>query len=562
MEISIDRFKKILVDSGQVSFNDWTKIEKRVTAGESVRDIVLDMGILKPNEIDQIIADEIGYPYVSLSKKRIDEKVFSMIPEVMAKNSGVVAINTIGDRVVVGFVDPTEIETKNNVEKRLGHMVIPYLISPEDLKDVLERYKSSLKDEFNKLLKKVDDKSLPREEADEVIVRAVDLLISYGFNNKASDIHVEPFRKKAVIRFRIDGVMHDVLEIPKELLDPIVTRIKILSKMRTDEHRAAQDGKFRFTSKGEDLDIRVSSVPVVDGENVVMRLLSSQNRNYNLTDLGMNEGDRVKVEKAIKKPHGMVLVTGPTGSGKTTTVYALLKILNTREVHISTIEDPVEYDIEGVSQIQVDKKTNLTFAQGLRAIVRQDPDIIMVGEIRDEETAGIATNSAMTGHLVLSTLHANDAPTTLPRLLDMKIEPFLVASTVNVVVAQRLVRILCTVCRASKSLSKDEISTIESEVYLKEIFKDSGYNDLSKVTVFESSGCDVCHNTGYVGRTGIFEVLEIDEPIKSLISNRASSEEILQKAKEEGMSTMLQDGIEKVLNGVTTLDEVVRVTKS
>ncbi len=385
------------------------------------------------------------------------------------------------------------------------------------------------------------------------------MLLQYGYENKASDIHIEPYEDKILVRFRVDGVLHDVLSIDKKMHDLILTRIKILSRMRTDEHRSAQDGKIRHRMGKEKVDIRVSIIPITEGEKVVMRLLSSKNRQFNLIDLGFSDSDFKKVKKAVKNPHGMILATGPTGSGKTTTLYAILKILNKRTVNIATIEDPVEYDMEGVNQIQVNEKTDLTFAKGLRSIVRQDPDIIMVGEIRDEETAGIAVNSALTGHLVLSTLHTNDAATTLPRLLDMDIEPFLVASTVNIIVAQRLVRKICQTCRGSYTLTLKELKLIEGIKEIKEAYKDKGYKNVKKLNFYKGAGCKVCGNTGYHGRIGIYEVLEMNEDIKDSILRRASSDEITKLAKKNGMKTMLEEGVEKILNGETTIEEVFRV---
>jgi type II secretory ATPase GspE/PulE/Tfp pilus assembly ATPase PilB-like protein len=331
--------------------------------------------------------------------------------------------------------------------------------------------------------------------------------------------------------------------------------------MRTDEHQKAQDGKFRFNVGSETIDIRVSIVPVTQGENVVMRLLSSSNRRFGLADLGLNDNNLEILRKAMKNPHGMILVTGPTGSGKTTTLYAIINILNKRNIHIATIEDPVEYDIESVTQIQVNSKTNLTFAKGLRALVRQDPDIIMVGEIRDEETADIAVNSAMTGHLVLSTLHTNDAATAIPRFLDMGVEPFLIASTVNIVIAQRLVREICPKCRISYQPTHEESLMVEGNPGAKAIFKAKAGKDFSKLRLYKGAGCKICGQTGYSGRIGIFEILEMTEDIKKLVVSRASSDDIMSVAiKKNKMTTMLEDGIEKVLAGETTMEEVLRVT--
>ncbi|MFH0932681.1 MAG: GspE/PulE family protein, partial [bacterium] len=507
----------------------------------------------------KLMAEDSGYGFVNLREEKIDEEVLNLIPEIVARSKGIMAFARDKDSVKLGMVNPDDLEARHTIEKRIGQKVLPYLITKRDFQAVFSRYKASLKEEFENILKKLKDKALSREERDSLTIKIVNMLLQYGYQNKASDIHIEPRKKEVLVRFRIDGVLHEVLSIPKDLHELISMRIKILSKMRTDEHRAAQDGKLHFSASDgtadEMVDVRVSVVPVTEGENVVMRLLSEKARSFSLESLGLSDKDLKKVMLAMENPHGMILSTGPTGSGKTTTLYAVIKILNKPEVNIATIEDPVEYEIEGASQIQVNAKTNLTFARGLRAIVRQDPDIIMVGEIRDEETASIAVNSAMTGHLVLSTLHTNDAATTLPRLLDMGIEPFLVASTVNVVVAQRLVRKICVKCRASYQLTGEEKKIIKSDIHLKSIFKDQ------KIFLYKGNGCRVCGNTGYLGRIGIFEILEMADNIKNLILKRASSGEIMKLARQNGMTTMLDDGAKKVFSGITTLEEVLRVIK-
>jgi type II secretory ATPase GspE/PulE/Tfp pilus assembly ATPase PilB-like protein len=350
--------------------------------------------------------------------------------------------------------------------------------------------------------------------------------------------------------------LQDVLRVPREIHDRVISRIKVLSNLRTDEHMSAQDGKMTAHLENEDLDIRVSILPVSDGEKAVLRLLSSHLREFTLSDLGMNSKDLSKVTNAFARSFGMILSTGPTGSGKTTTIYAILKILNTREKNIMTIEDPVEYRIHGANQVQVNAKTNLTFANGLRSILRQDPNVIFVGEIRDSETAGIAVNAALTGHLVLSTLHTNDAATAIPRLIDMKIEPYLVASTVSVVVAQRLVRLVCPFCKVEQKMPISEIVKHFPQETVQKYFG-SG----SEAKVFIGKGCKNCRQTGYVGRVGLFEVLEITKGIRQLITEKADADVIGQKAIEEGMKTMLDDGLEKVARGVTSIDEVIRVTK-
>ena len=563
MHIERELLKELLIKPGHLTPEQFSAAEKEAEAQKKdIKDVLVDNDLIKDEQLGQLIAEQAGFSLVRLNDVQIDDNLFNLIPELVARKMQVVAFGRSKEGVKVGMVDPNDLETRHLIEKRVGAPVVPYFITKRDLTGVLARYKEGLGEEFSEILKGLKDPAFSQEERDEVTIKMVDTLLNYGYQSKASDIHIEPYKGKVVVRFRIDGVLHDVLDIPKDFLELILTRIKIMAKMRTDEHRAAQDGKFRLeTPEGESADVRVSIVPVVEGENVVMRLLSAKNRQFGLIDLGLEDVDLIKVKKAAENPHGMILVTGPTGSGKTTTVYAILKILNIREVHISTIEDPVEYDIEGISQIQVDQKTNLTFAKGLRAIVRQDPDIIMVGEVRDKETAGIAVNSAMTGHLVLSTLHANNAATTLLRLLEMGVEPFFIASTVNIVVAQRLVRRICRTCRVSSNLTTDERKAVERDTVAKAILKEKSGKNLDKLLVYKGLGCKVCGNTGYSGRIGIFEALEMSDRIKDLVVKRAASDKIMKVAESEGMTIMMEDGIRKVLNGVTTLEEVLRVTK-
>ena len=391
------------------------------------------------------------------------------------------------------------------------------------------------------------------------VIKLVNDLFSYAYTNHASDIHIEPTEKDIKIRFRIDGILYDVLSLPKAVLNTMISRIKILAKLRTDETRQAQDGKILTKVDDDKLDIRVSIVPTTKGEKTVMRLLSAKGKYFDLADLGMNNVDLKIVKKAIKESYGMILSTGPTGSGKTTSLYALIKILNNRNINICTIEDPVEYDLDGINQIQVDPKTSLTFADGLKSILRQDPDIIMVGEIRDSETAAIAVNSAMTGHLVLSTLHTNDSAIALPRLIDMKIEPFLVASTVNVVIAQRLVRKICMKCIVSYILSKEEVNELKEDIDLKKFLN---IDQLDEIRFYKGKGCEHCNKSGYSGRIGIFEVLEVTDNIKELILTRSDGDKIKRVAIENGMTTMLEDGFKKAVSGSTTIEEVLRVIKS
>ncbi len=385
------------------------------------------------------------------------------------------------------------------------------------------------------------------------IISVIDELISCAENLNASDIHIDPNETHLRVRFRIDGVLEDVCTLPKEIHSEVISRIKILSGLRTDEHNAAQDGRFRsLLNGGKSVDMRVSVMPTYYGENVVLRLLSENAENFSLESLGFSTDDQKKIKQAIQKPSGMILVTGPTGSGKTTTLYTIIKSLNSKEISIVTIEDPIEYSIKDIEQIQVNPRTDLTFAKGLRSILRQDPDVIMVGEIRDTETASIAINTALTGHLLLSTLHTNDAATTLPRLLDMKIEAFLVASTVSLVIGQRLVRRVCPNCRLIRHLSDEE------HLHLSSIIP-SHISENNK-TFYCGQGCIECGGSGYKGRLVINEILVPNEEMRSAILLRASAYELKQIAKKYNMITMLEDGIKKASLGLTSLEEVLRVT--
>ena len=389
--------------------------------------------------------------------------------------------------------------------------------------------------------------------SDASVVNLVNLLIEHAYKARASDIHIDPHAHSIYVRIRVDGILIDSHKLPKELHSPVISRIKVLAGLRSDEHQAAQDGRFRANFKGKPIDIRISIIPTYYGENAVLRLLSDNSASqFTLDAIGFSKSDQEKIMRAVRRPHGMILSTGPTGSGKTTTLYTLIKLLNTRDTSIMTIEDPIEYAMEGIEQIQINPRTGLTFADGLRSILRQDPNIIMVGEIRDVETANIAVNTALTGHLLLSTLHTNDAATTLPRLLDMKIEPFLVASTVNIAIAQRLVRKICPDCKEEKAFLAAERESLSATLpaYLL-----AGINK-----VYTGKGCKECGMTGYRGRSVIGEVLLVDDEIREAMLRKVSASEIKQIAIKNGMTTMVEDGIRKVIASETTFAEVLRVT--
>jgi len=524
-------------------------IEFITTTKISLQEGILTKNILTDEKLGKIIAESLGVPFIVLSQQVIPEEVGRIIPEKVARRNHSFAFEKDKTSIKVAMSDPTNTAFLSFVTKKTGLKPIVYYATEKDIETTIKLYK--------KLLQNIIDELLADDISDEApIIKILEELIRTAYEDKASDIHIEPEEDQSLIRFRIDGVLQDVVNFPRKLHDRIITRIKVLSNLRTDEHLSAQDGKMQLQLEQEDLDIRVSIIPIAEGEKVVMRLLSSKSREITLPDLGVNDSDLKKITNAFGKNYGMVLSTGPTGSGKTTSIYAILKILNIRGKNITTIEDPVEYKIKGANQVQVNVKTNLTFANGLRSILRQDPNIIFVGEIRDSETAGIAVNAALTGHLVLSTLHTNDAATAIPRLIDMKVEPFLVASTVNVIIAQRLVRKICESCKIKITYKYDDI-VMHASVDL--VNKYLGKK--ADVEVYQGKGCRICRQTGYSGRLGIFEVLEVTKNIRKLVSNKVDADIIETAAKEEGMRTMLEDGLEKVSKGLTTIEEVLRATK-
>jgi len=575
MLVTIEQLKRVLVDSGIVEAVDFDRVAKEAeSGGASLERLVTERKLIPDAYLGQLVAEDIGFPFVRLESAEIPDHILRIIPERVAKKNRVIAFGLEPETgVKLAMRDPSDLEFIRNIEKKVGVRAVPYYVTGPDIEKGYEAYTKDLES----AIKNLDSvfAAMPggsraakseKEAAEEGrVVRLVGLVMNYAFQNNASDVHVEPREESIMVRYRIDGILHDVASLPRELHEPFVTRIKILSKMRTDEHFAAQDGKFQEVIDGERIDVRVSIIPIVGGEKVVMRLLAEKGKSHDLSDIGLGERDLKRLRRHAQKSFGMILATGPTGSGKTTTLYSMLKELNTRDVNVATIEDPIEYAIEGVNQIQVNPKTGLTFATGLRSIVRQDPDIIMVGEIRDPDTANIAVNAAMTGHLVLSTLHTNDAATALPRFREMGIEPFLIASTVNVIVAQRLVRKICPRCIVSSVIDVDALKENFGEALVEKHLAASATNMKKKkakrsLNVYYGKGCDQCNHSGYQGRLGVFEVLEMDDDIRELVMRNANSKEIATKAVANGMTSMLDDGLGKVLHGITTADEVLRVT--
>lgn len=581
MRVEAKKLKLFLLDSGLVSSADIAELEKKVKkTGGDIREHLITSGKIKEDDLIRMEAYILGIPFVSLEKEKIDFKVLSLIPEPIARNHNIVAYKRNEGELEVAMLDPEDLETIDFIKKKSNLKILPRLTNSKSIKAALSQYQESLQVEFNNIVQKeaaslkiVSDKEGKEEDKDDLkkraedipVVRIVDTLLRHAILQRASDIHIEPGEKDIVVRYRIDGILHDAMILPKNVASGITARIKILSNLKIDEKRLPQDGRFKIENGEEKVSFRVSVLPVFHGEKIVMRILLENSKGFTFETLGFAAGQIDDFHKAINKPTGMILVTGPTGCGKTTTLYTAMDILNTPDVNISTIEDPIEYQIPRVNQTQVKPDIGFTFANGLRTLVRQDPDIIMVGEIRDSETASLAVNAALTGHLVLSTLHTNSASGAVPRLLDMGVEPFLLASTVNVVIAQRLVRILCH-GKEKYFLNKEQIEALETEVNLerimdfmvKEKFIDKAVG-WDKVPFYRPKSSGDCPE-GYSGRIGVHEVLKVTESIKNLVMSSATSDDVEKQAKKEGMMTMFEDGIIKCARGVTTIEEVVRVT--
>lgn len=561
MTISSDDLKP-LVASGAIKEDDLAKcVLEAGQAGQDLGLVLVKKCGIKSDQLGEAVAQAHGYRFKPAQGIAIDPAVLNLIPEVAAKSYKIVAfeLDTVTKTLRVMTTDPENAEAVGTLQKKTGCTIEPYYCTPSALEELLALYRSDLAGKVKTLIAEL--KADPLKEAN--IVSLVDAFMEYAYDNRASDIHIEPQKNRVIVRFRIDGIMHEVAAYEKELHEKIISRLKIMSRLRTDEHGAPQDGRFLFESGTIAFDVRISIVPVTDGENAVMRLLTDRYDDFGLENLGFSPENLAKVQRAIAKAYGMILAVGPTGSGKTTTLYAILQVLNKPEVHIMTIEDPVEYDMDHIQQIQANPKKDLTFANGLRSIVRQDPNVIMVGEIRDEETAGIAVSAAMTGHVLLSTLHANDAPTAFPRLMELHVEPFLVASALNLVVAVRLVRKICAQCKTEYRLAPEEITLLSHEKKLLAHLIEYGKNaDIAQIPFYKGAGCAACGTTGYKGRIGIMEVLEVTDELRPLITQKSSADMIAAQAVKDGMVSLLGDGAMKIIKGETTLSEVIRTTST
>lgn len=581
MRIHNQQLKDFLADSNLIpaealnqSFDEAEKDKK------NLGDVLLSKKSIKETELRKVYAYILGIPFVDLTKEFVSPEILQIVPEPIAKKYNIVAFEKSGSNLKVAMINPEDIQTIDFIRKKTGFKIIPCLTSEESIHAVIRQYEKSLKAEFGDLItddsnaiKNNDpDEDLEKVASDLPVIRIVDTLIKHAILQSASDIHIEPSEKEVVVRYRIDGMLHDAMVLPKEILSGLVARIKVLSNLKLDEHRLPQDGRFKIEKDDYKFSFRVSILPVFDGEKIVMRLLDETSKGLTLEKMGIMGPALEILHREIKRPNGMVLVTGPTGSGKTTTLYTAMDILNTQDVNISTVEDPVEYRMPRINQTQINTKIGMTFAAALRALLRQDPDIIMVGEIRDSETMEIAIHAAMTGHLVLSTLHTNSAAGTIPRLLDMGAEPFLVASTLNVVMAQRLVRKLCQECKVEYTMNEKEVKALsgtlktdEIMAYLKKTPELKGLvketDQWTDIKFYRPKGCEQCSNEGYHGRMGIYEVMDNNDEIKKMITERASTNELELKARENGMALMAEDGFMKAVKGITSIEEILRVTK-
>jgi len=579
MHIEESQLKEFILDSGLVTKADFDKAEKESEkTGENIGKVLVSAGNITEDDLRRIQAYVLGIPFVDLKNQRINFDLLSMIPEPIARNHNIIAFRKSADSLEVAMLDTEDLAAIDFIRKKTGLKIMPRLTDNESMKHALLSYQKSLKAEFGDIIEKEAEslravserggdeaeEDLKKLAEDIPVIRIVDTLVKHAIIQDASDIHIEPMETQVLVRYRVDGLLRDAMVLPKNVASGITARIKVLSNLKLDEKRIPQDGRFKIDLNGEKVSFRVSTLPTYYGEKTVMRILRENVSGFTLEGLGFHGEGLEKLHRATKLATGMILTTGPTGSGKTTTLYTILDILNTPDINISTIEDPIEYQMKRINQTQVKPEIGYTFANGLRTLVRQDPDVIMVGEIRDTETAGLAINAALTGHLVLSSLHTNSAAGTIARLLDMKAESFLLVSTLNVIVAQRLIRRLYETKEKYKP-SKEELDSIGKIVdmervlhFLKEekvIDKDDNWDSIHFFRPKSSPEAE----DGYKSRIGIHEVLKMTPAIKDLIMKGATTQGIEDQAKKEGMLTMIEDGVFKAVQGITTLEEVLRV---
>ena len=561
----------VLVKDTKIKVEDKEKASVAfVTSGLQMTDWLLNQNLVTVEDLVQARAKYLNVPFVKLSETAVSPVALGYVDKEVAQRLKVLPFEYNSNDRLLGLAmsNPTDLSAIEFIEKKNGVRVKPYAALSEEVQNGIDtQYQQSLSTEVTAALKEAggDDgkevKTVNIRKVNEIIHEApiakiVTTILEFAMKSRASDVHIEPHEDRTRVRYRIDGILHEKLVLPKTIHDALVSRIKILADMKIDEKRIPQDGRFNFQTDVAEVDLRVSTLPTVHGEKVVMRLLKKTGAVPTLQELGLRGRALKNLEEAVAKPHGIVLVTGPTGSGKTTTLYAVLTKINTSKVNIVTLEDPVEYQMVGVNQVQINPQAGLTFSSGLRSFLRQDPNIIMVGEIRDEETAELAVQASLTGHLVFSTLHTNSAAGALPRLLDMKAEPYLLASTISAIVGQRVARKLCTVCKKTYSPAPEVVADMQK------VLGKLWNVEVGKVPqLYKPEGCEQCSNTGFLSRIGIFEVLPVSEKIGRKILEHAPANEIEDLAVEEGMITMKQDGYLKVTEGITSIDEVLRIAQ-
>lgn len=601
MRISDSLVERLLASTGKFTEPQLKAlVEQQKSEKKPLQDVVVATSTLNEKELTKLYAAEIDVPYVEFNPKELSVEILNLIPDRVARQYRVVAFKEDGDGIIyVAMEDPDDVPAISFIQKQLNRPIRVHIATSTTVQSAIDQYTDgSVGSELQKVIAIQDkddvEETIDKDELseDSPIAQTVNLIIDYGVKNGASDIHIEPRENFVLIRYRVDGILREANKLPRKVLGSLVSRIKILASLKIDEHRAPQDGRFKIAINNHIYALRVSTLPIIDGEKVVMRILDESSKPATLEELGYWGYSLEAVQHAIVQPHGMVLVTGPTGSGKSTSLFSVLSMLNNPGVNISTVEDPIEYHVIGANQTQVNPVAGMTFASGLRALLRQDPNIIMVGEIRDGETADLAVQAALTGHLVFSTLHTNNAATCLPRLLDMNIEPFLIASTVRIVIGQRLVRRLCPDCREDYTPDTIEMQQITKVFQLKDAASSKKLHELEKsalaggigasnssktnkhspenLSTTEKSitklwrapddGCDSCNHTGYRGRMGIYEVLANTTNVQQLIVGNSTSEKLQDQAIADGMITMQIDGLIKALRGQTTIEEILRVT--
>ena len=582
MHVSETDLKTFILDSGLVSRKDVESAEEKAKEGkQSMGDVLVSEGLLSPDALRRIQAYVLGIPFVNLKDSKLPIEILSLIPEPIARTHNIIAFKKTDNNLEVAMLDTEDLAAIDSVRKKTGFTIQARLTDEDSIKHALMQYQKSLKEEFGDLITKeagnikivkdangddISGDDLKKMAEDLPIVRIVDTLLRHAIIQGASDVHIEPMEYQVLVRYRIDGILHDAMTLPKEAAPGITARLKVLSNLKLDEKRLPQDGRFKMETEVDKVSFRVSLLPTYFGEKVVMRLLRETGEGFTLEGLGFHGSSLERIHDSMKQTTGIILISGPTGSGKTTTLYTVLDILNTPDVNISTVEDPIEYQMKRVNQTQVNPAIGFTFANGLRALLRQDPNIIMVGEIRDAETASLAINAALTGHLVLSTIHTNSAAGAIPRLVDMGIEPFLLVSTLRVVVGQRLTRRL-TDSKEQYALDKYSRAKLFHEESYEAVLRELKEEKLVKPETkmdelpFYHPAAGPQSEDGYHGRIGIHEVLSVSSAVKELILHGGIIDDIEKQARKEGMLTMLEDGIYKATRGVTSLEEVLRAVK-